>query len=287
MEQINTRILDNRKITGNYYKLSFAATGSFKTAQPGHFLEIKVTGGREPFLRKPLGIHRIYRKDEKAICEVLYEVIGEGTKRLSQRKSGEQIDIIGPLGNGFKLQDPGSRLHILVAGGIGAAPLVYLAQKLVKVSRQKAGPAYGGKSVVLLGAKTKKHILCENEFKNLGCNVKITTDDGSKGHKGVVTGILEQVLLGRGIPCGRLGNLRTLKQGGHEARPYVIYACGPKPMLKEVARIASENNIPCQVLLEEYMACGVGVCLGCAVATKDGYKMVCEDGTVFKADEIV
>jgi dihydroorotate dehydrogenase electron transfer subunit len=135
------------------------------------------------------------------------------------------------------------------------------------------------KVIVLLGSKTKKDILCEKEFKSLGCEVKVATDDGSKGHKSFVTDLLSGIL-----------------RSSQYAVRSTIYACGPKPMLKETARIAARHKIPCQVLLEEYMACGVGVCLGCAVKvrtqysilnTQYQYKMVCKDGPVFDGGEVV
>ncbi|MCX5715963.1 MAG: dihydroorotate dehydrogenase electron transfer subunit [Candidatus Omnitrophica bacterium] len=244
------KITENKNIAGGYFKLSFKDSWLATNSKPGQFLEVRVNDGLKPFLRKPLGIHRI----ENNSVEVLYEVIGEGTKALSERKREEALDIIGPLGNGFNLTPNTYNLTpLLIAGGIGVAPLVFLAQKLAR-----------SKPIVLLGAKTKADVLCEKGLRRLGCDVRIATDDGSKGHKGFVTELLKEILP------------KTL-----------IYACGPKPMMKEIARIAAMRKIPCQVLLEEYMACGIGACLGCAVMTRKGYKMVCKDGPVFKAGDII
>jgi len=139
---------------------------------------------------------------------------------------------------------------------------------------------------VLLGAKTKDHILCEKEFKQLGCDIAIATDDGSKGYKGFVSELLKEALTTNDGSTGPppLEPSRAQSRG----QPLTtIYACGPKPMLKEVAGLSARHKIPCQVLLEEYMACGIGVCLGCPVMTKDGYKMVCKDGPVFEASEVI
>ena len=144
-----------------------------------------------------------------------------------------------------------------------------MAEELIKSLKVKK--LKSSKVLVLLGTRTEKQLLCEKDFKKLGCEIKIATDDGSKGHKGFVTDLLKEILR---IPYPA-------------SRIPALYACGPKPMLKEVARIAKSKRIPCQILLEEYMACGVGVCLGCPVMTKSGYRMVCKDGPVFELSEVV
>lgn len=258
--------MENINISGDYFKLSLEAGWLAKISRPGQFIEMKVSNGIGSLLRKPFGIHRII-KDQ--VIEVVYEVVGTGTEILSKKKTGKMLDIIGPLGNGFNCSSPVRRFAslpalpagrpVLVAGGIGVAPLVYLAQKL---ARQKP--------LILLGAKTKNIILCEKEFRDLGCEVKIATDDGSRGYKGFATDLFKSLLAN--WPTGQ---------------PATIYACGPKPMLKATAGIAARHKIPCQALLEEYMACGLGVCLGCPVKTRDGYKMVCKDGPVFEASEVI
>jgi len=151
----------------------------------------------------------------------------------------------------------------LIAGGIGVAPLVFLAQRLLRHSGAR------NDTIVLIGAKAKEQILCAQEFKTLGCGVKLATGDGSVGFRGKVTDLLQQ----------------QLSVIGH--RSSVIYACGPHPMLKAVSEIARENKINAQLSLEEHMACGLGACLGCAVATKAGYKTVCKDGPVFSGEELI
>jgi dihydroorotate dehydrogenase electron transfer subunit len=236
-----------------------------KSAKPCQFIMVRCVNSCQPFLRRPFSIHSVKGSN----IEILYEVIGEGTKVLLQKKTCEYLDIIGPLGNGFDLR---KEKPILVAGGIGVAPLLFLAERL-KVKGQ------GCK--VLIGARTKKEILCEKEFKALGYNVRIATDDGSKGYKGFVTDLLYGVIAKcRGNPCG------CPFRAGASPAP-TIYACGPQPMLKEVAAIAKRFNISAQVSLETHMACGIGACLGCVVETKDGYKLVCKEGPVFNAREII
>jgi len=257
-EQIKAKITSNKIFKDNYWHLEFESGVIAGRALPGQFVNIKVSDGIEPLLRRPLSIHGI----EGSRVRLFYEVLGPGTRILSARKPGELLDVIGPLGNGFSLsgkeQRAGCKAAILVAGGMGGAPLVFLAKKI-----------RSSKPLVLIGARTEKKILCSQEFKALGCSVKIATDDGSSGFKGRVTELLSQVL----------------RQATGDRR-LAIYACGPRPMLKAVGKIACENNIDSQLSLEEHMACGIGACLGCVVATKSGYRKVCKDGPVFSGKEL-
>ena len=223
---------------------------------------LKVSDLQGPLLRRPLSIHRV----DKEKIEMLYERVGKGTEILSQRKAGEFLDVIGPLGNGFTLPPKNREFKaVLVAGGMGVAPLVFLAQRLATGKRKSAGD----RIQVLIGARTKQQLLCEKEFKKLGCDVKIATDDGSAGFSGRVTGLLERALLTQDYQ-------RT-----------IVYSCGPKPMLRELVRICRKKLIPAQVSLEEHMACGIGACLGCVVNTVGGYKRVCKEGPVFEAEKLI
>jgi len=248
--QLKFKIISNLPVGGKYFKLTLDAGKIAQRAIPGQFIMLKVSDGLSPLLRRPLGVHRV----NKNKVELLYEVIGPGTKILMQKKPGEYLDIIGPLGNGFTLK----QRPVLIAGGMGVAPLVFLAGKL---SRQKP--------LVLIGAKTKNHILCVKEFKKFSCAVKIATDDGSLGFKGRVTDLFRDYL--------STINHRTL----------TIYACGPKPMLREVAAISQKYSVPAQISLEAHMSCGFGACMGCAVETKAGQKRVCQDGPVFDSQEVI
>ncbi|MDD5129766.1 MAG: dihydroorotate dehydrogenase electron transfer subunit [Candidatus Omnitrophica bacterium] len=253
-KQIKARIISNQRRNGNYGHLEFESTVIAQQAQPGQFVNIKVNNTWDPLLRRPISIHGVSGSKVK----IIYEIIGKGTQILSQRRPGEFLDIIGPLGHGFDCLRPdksGQHKNIIVAGGMGVAPLVFLAEKL-KLS----------KPLVLIGAATKKQILCLQEFKALGCAIKIATDDGSAGFKGRVTDLLNIVL--------------------GQVKPGSLFSCGPQPMLKAVARIACENKIPAQLSLEAHMACGVGACLGCEILTKTGYKSVCKDGPVFGSEEL-
>jgi dihydroorotate dehydrogenase electron transfer subunit len=257
MFQIKAKLISNKRIKNDYWHAVLNAPLIAKSARPGQFVNVKASNDLEPFLRRPFSIHRA----QGVKIEILYEVVGPGTQILSQNKAGECLDIIGPLGNDFEFNRQAdkrrNRQTILVAGGMGVAPLVFLAEKLNK------------EVTVLIGAKTKNQILCEKEFIDLGCHVKIATDDGSAGFKGKVTDLLKSIL-------------RTT----HDAQRTTLYACGPRPMLKEIANLSQRYKIPAQISLEEHMACGIGACLGCVVNTKDGYQRVCKEGPVFEANQI-
>ena len=256
--QIKAKITSNKRFKDNYWHLEFESGVIAGGALPGQFVNIKVGDDVEPLLRRPLSIHWI----EGSRVRFFYEAVGIGTQILSGRRPGELLDVIGPLGNGFsvpgKAKGTGPKLPIVVAGGMGGAPLLFLAKKI-----------RSSKPLVLIGARTKSKVLCAQEFKALGNAVKIATDDGSAGFKGRVTELLSQVL-------------REAKTEGG----FSLYACGPRPMLKAVSKIACDNNIDSQLSLEEHMACGIGACLGCVVATKSGYKRVCKDGPVFSGKEL-
>lgn len=257
--QIKAKIISNKKLKSNYWHLEFESGIIAKNAGPGQFVEIKVSDGVAPLLRRPISIHSV----SGAKVKLIYEVIGKGTQILSGRNSGDFLDVIGPLGNGFEYsritKKSDKRKTILVAGGIGVAPLVFLAEKLKSIS-----------SLVLLGSRKKDQVICSQEFKALGYKVIIATDDGSIGFKGKVTELLREVL----------------SESQQASKPENIYACGPQLMLKAVAQISCENNIASQLSLERHMACGFGACLGCVVATKSGYKRVCKEGPVFSGEEL-
>jgi len=252
MNQVNAKVIKNIEVTPDYYKMILDAPSIARAAKPGQFVNILVSDKFEPLLRRPFSIHRV----SNSKLEILYRVVGKATELFSQKRPDEILNILGPLGNGFNLKFKKGRI-ILVGGGIGIAPLMFLSEKLA-----------GNKILVLIGAKNKKHILCVDEVKNAGYEVKIATDDGSFGFKGLVTELLKQ-------------NIKA------KNKPTTIFACGPKPMLKEIASISKKYNIAAQVSLEEHMACGIGACFGCVVNTKHGYKRVCKEGPVFDTKEVV
>lgn len=270
MFQIKAKLLRNQKIKDGYLRCSLEVFRIAQNACPGQFVNIKLTDNCQPLLRRPFSIHRVEGRN----IEILYEVVGRGTEILAKKKAGEYLDIIGPLGNGFDCRRPtllgrqagtNNQRQILVAGGMGVAPLLFLAEYLAKRRLHSARCT----PLVLIGARTKGGLLCENDFKKLDCSVKISTDDGSTGLKGRVTDLLKTLL------------------SSNDQRPTIIYACGPKPMLKEVCRLSVRYKIPSQVSLEEHLACGIGACLGCVVNTTGGYQRVCKEGPVFEAETII
>jgi len=256
MLAVKVKILEQKQAGRGVYRLTLSAPSIARSARPGQFLQVRVDNSYEPLLRRPFSIHRV----RAGIIEVLYEVMGEASKILSRRKRGEQLDVIGPLGRGFDLKQAGPN-PIIVAGGIGVAPLVFLAESLAKQNK---------KGAALLGARDKSSILCHKDFQDLGFDVKISTDNGSRGYKGRVTGLLKQYLTARS-----------------QSSKSTIYACGPRLMLAAVAGLARDFKLPAWVSLEEHMACGLGVCLGCAVETLEGYQRVCQEGPVFRAGDII
>ncbi len=202
-------------------------------------------------LRRPISI--CGADQERGTLRFVFEVRGEGTGLLSQFEKGNSLDVLAPLGHGFDLGDT-DRRALFVGGGIGVPPLLYAAKQ------------FGKNAAAVLGFRTGSAVILEQDFLDAGCKVQVATDDGSYGYHGLVTGCLPE-----------------------DAE--VIFACGPTPMLKAVCAFAKERGIPCQISLEERMACGVGACLGCACRIlKDGrevYGHVCKDGPVFSAESVV
>jgi len=259
-EKIQTAIIvDNRPLVSDVYHLILKAPKLASEAKPGQFVMVKVASGLEPTLRRPFSLHRLDRRAGQV--EIIYQVIGKGTDILTERKPGEQLEILGPLGNGFCLQE-GKRVG-LVGGGMGIAPLLAVAEQAVQEAIEV---------VVFLGARTGDYLLAKEEFEHLG-QVFVVTDDGSVGEKALVSKPLEEYLQNQQLD--------------------LILACGPTPMLKALAGIVETQGIKAQLSLEQRMGCGVGACLGCAfpvkAATPEGYtyKRVCHDGPVFGAHEVL
>ena len=258
MKKIIAEILENRKIAEDHYVLSLKSQ-HLRGAKPGQLVNVRCGATSVPLLRRPFGVHR---KTKDGI-EILYKVIGKGTGILSKKKKKEKLDVLGPLGKGFVLPVNPSKKEeaILVAGGHGVAPLYALAEELIKEKMNVS---------VFIGARQKKHVVLDRDFKKLSVKTYVATEDGSKGFKGLVTELLKNKL--KGVSRGQ---------------SKTIYACGPRPMLKSVSELADMYVYPCQISLEEYIGCGIGICMGCAVQTRSGTKLVCKDGPVFNSREII
>uniref|UniRef100_UPI003FF0E13C dihydroorotate dehydrogenase electron transfer subunit n=1 Tax=Prevotella sp. TaxID=59823 RepID=UPI003FF0E13C len=219
---------------------------------PGQFVEVRVDDSPSTFLRRPISINNVdYERNE---LWLLVAAVGDGTRRLQQLRSGDTLNCVLPLGNSFTLPEkPGAKV-LLVGGGVGVAPLLYLGRKIKAMGKQ---PTF------LLGARTAKDVLEKPLFEEVG-RVLITTEDGSEGEKGFVT------------------NHSVLASENFD----LISTCGPKPMMMAVARYAYKNDIECEVSLENKMACGVGACLCCVEKTVEGNKCVCKDGPVMNIKKL-
>lgn len=253
-------IVFNREITSGIFLLGLKSPAMASESRPGQFVMVRVNKGIDPLLRRPFSICGI---SEGKIILILYKTVGHGTELLAGKKAGEKVSVMGPLGQGFSL--PGKdKKAVLVAGGMGVAPLYFL-----------AGTIKDRQIEFMSGFDTSGNIISPVEITGHSMNISIATDDGSKGYSGMVTGLLEEYL----------------DKNIHEKDPAIIYACGPSAMLKNVSSIASYRNIRCQVSLESLMACGLGACQGCAVKIMSQndlpiYRHVCKDGPVFPAHVI-
>jgi dihydroorotate dehydrogenase electron transfer subunit len=257
-----TIIIDsNEKVSEGYFRLGAECNSHYLQAKAGQFVTIRLPEEKEPLLRRPFSIHRIIKqKSGKPRIEILYRVVGGFTKKLSQANPQCRLDLLGPLGKGFSVKKYNKSIAI-VAGGIGVAPLVFLAGQL-----KNAGTDMG-QVTVFIGGRLKNDILCESIFEKMGAQIQIATEDGSLGFHGMITPPFENWL-----------------QKNNNAE--MIYACGPHAMLRAIGKMAAKAKIPCEVSIETLMACGLGVCMGCAVKTRDkteGYRHVCKDGPVFDA----
>ena len=264
MHQENSTIRFNNQVGNGYYKIGITCGPEYSAAVPGQFVTLKIAGRMDPLLRRPFSIHRLVKRGEQVDgLEILYRVVGGFTGQLSEMRENEPLDLLGPLGHGFSVSNT-VKNPLFVAGGIGVAPIVFLAETL-----QDRGADLSG-AFVFMGGKTASDILCEGDFARLGMGAAITTEDGSKGEKGLVTTLLDAYL--------------------ETQKPDVIYACGPHGMLHAVADMAAARQIRCEVSIETVMACGLGVCMGCATKTKDfpgGYRHICKHGPVFDASVVV
>ena len=259
-KQVLAKLVEKEEIIKGIYKFSVKASEIVEDSKPGNFIEVRVTDQVEPFLRRPISIYNLDRKN--GILEFIFQVKGKGTDLLSRKEVGDKIDIIGPLGYGTFKTDKYNKLAI-IGGGIGIFPLYELAKEAKAEKKQVNG---------YLGFRNKDFVMLEKEFGEVTDNLVITTDDGSYKNKGFAIDYLMEDMAKEQYDC--------------------IYACGPLPMLKAVQKYALENNIECQLSLEEKMGCGLGVCLGCAVKTakspKDApeYFHVCKGGPVFNARDV-
>ena len=249
--QLDLTILANRPVSADAFLLELYSDVSLTDVVPGQFAELLVTDSPVTFLRRPISIHDA----GEHTVSFLIRKAGRGTERLSRLNAGEKLNAILPLGNGFSYTKETAGHPLLVGGGVGIAPLYLLGRKML---------ADGIRPTFLFGGKQADNLLRIEEFNKLG-DVYVTTEDASAGEKGFVT---DHSILNR-------------------ERFDAIYACGPTPMMKAVARYASARAIACQVSLEHKMACGIGACLCCVEETKEGNLCVCKEGPVFSTERLL
>ncbi len=256
MLEQTVQIVSNERDTDSYFCLVVRAPQIAPLIQPGQFAHVRVLPLKDALLRRPFSIFQVAGDT----FSILYKTVGQGTEMLARMRSGEELSVIAPLGHGFTVPKRCGETPLLVAGGYGMAAMYLLAQR----SPQKG--------IVFVGGRRRVDILCEKEFHALGWDVRVTTEDGSHGEKGLVTKPLQA----------------ELKRG---AKGRKLFACGPTGMLKAVGEIAEKSKVPAELSMDEHMCCGVGVCLTCVipVRTTDGweYQRTCTEGPVFDACQVV
>lgn len=256
MKQVQLFTIQERIAYGERcFALTLRHPGKMNPIAPGQFVEVDVPGIKDVFLRRPISVHDV---DVAAnTVTLLIQIVGKGTAHLSQLKVGDSLSLVYPLGKGFSVSE-NVKSPILVGGGVGIAPLLYLA---------KCYAAVGIRPTILLGGRTQDLIPTRESFAPYG-DMLYATEDGSLGFKGLVTNHPQFV-----------GMLQ-------EGEADMIQTCGPTPMMKAVARMAVSSKLPCEVSLENTMACGIGACLCCVCDTDEGHLCVCKEGPVFDVSRL-
>lgn len=250
---LDMKVTENRRLHKNYSLLKLTSDQILPDMLPGQFVQVRVDNSPTTFLRRPISINFIDRTTNE--LWLLIQLVGDGTRRMGAYQAGDIVNIMLPLGNSFTLPASKEEKLLLIGGGVGTAPMLYLGAVLKNA---------GYTPTFLLGARSKEDVLQLEQFEQIG-TVHVTTEDGSLGEKGYVTNhsILKEVHFDR------------------------IYTCGPKPMMVAVARYADAASISCEVSLENTMACGIGACLCCVEKTKDEHHVcVCTEGPVFNIDKL-
>ena len=278
MLEQTVQIVSNERDTDSYFRLGLRAPQIAPLIQPGQFAHIRILPLKDALLRRPFSIFQVTGDT----FSILYKTVGKGTDALSRMRAGEELSIIAPLGHGFTLPQAGGEIPLLIAGGYGMAAMFLLAQR----SPQKG--------IVFVGGRRRVDILCEEEFAALGWDVRVTTEDGSRGEKGLVTQpLLAELRSSRGneAQTKKSETSQSLLTSAATHRKLKLFACGPTPMLKAVGKIAEDFNLPAELSMDEHMGCGLGVCLTCVipVKTSDGweYQRTCTEGPVFDSRQIV
>jgi dihydroorotate dehydrogenase electron transfer subunit len=255
-------LLSVERLGEKLFRLKIYSPDFSRKALPGNFCHLKVSEGYSPLLRRAFSFHQA--EAERHSFDLLFKVVGPGTRLLSQKNPGDKIDLLAPLGNSFTLPGKGEKA-VLIAGGMGIAPLYYLLHYLLK---REFDPE---EIVLFYGVKTKDELVLLEELSSPGIRLHLAAEDGKIGYKGMLTVLL----------------LQELREKRLESKKSKFYACGPNPMLEKISGISKKFNLSCQISLENHMPCGMGACFGCVIKTVKGYKRVCKDGPVFDAREVI
>jgi dihydroorotate dehydrogenase electron transfer subunit len=264
---MNGKIVKNEQISTGHFLLGVKLPESFKTPMPGQFIMTREPGRIDPLLGRPFGVYVFESSHDEVTVEILYKVVGKGTLLLSRLTEGNFIEVLGPYGRAFDIYPEAGKV-IFVCGGIGVAPITYLASHY-----RRLADARDIELICYYGASKAENLVGIEKLKKICSHVFISTDDGSHGFHGLITERFS-------------ADISSYDPGSSK-----IYACGPRSMLKQLSELLAENPASCQILMEERMACGVGACLGCMVLLKDGegrggYARVCTEGPVFNIGDI-
>ncbi|MDR2120292.1 MAG: dihydroorotate dehydrogenase electron transfer subunit [Tannerella sp.] len=249
---LDLEVKENKRLHHDYCLLKLTSADPLPAMKPGQFAEVRVDGSASTFLRRPISINYVDRAANE--LWLLVRPVGAGTHRMADCRTGDTMNLLLPLGNGFSIPHEPNRKLLLVGGGVGVAPLLFLGSTLKEA---------GYNPHFLIGARTGDDLLLSDDFRRLG-TVYITTENGSTGEKGLVT-------------------QHSILSDGRFDR---IYACGPKPMMIAVAGYAASAGISCEVSLENTMACGIGACLCCVEKTVNGHVCTCTEGPVFNINQL-
>ena len=273
MRYFEARVVENRSLGGGYFMLVLSGCGALSDSHPGQFVMVRGNWERDPLLPRAFSL---LWAGADGLAAILAKTVGRGTALLERAQPGAPLSVLGPLGSRFP-EPSADFTDLLVGGGVGIPPL-YMQARLAG----RLGLA--ANSEVLYGGRTRQDLVLLTEMRGFGVGLFLTTDDGSFGRPGLVTGELDArlALHGHGVTAGDRATFASAR------RRVRVLACGPNAMLWAVARLARDRGLPCYISVEEQMACGIGVCLGCAVPARSRpFRYACKDGPVFDASDIL
>lgn len=273
--QVAVEIEENVPLAQDTYRVRFACPEIARRIVPGQFIMMRFAGLSDPLLGRPLALYDVVADGSgtPAGLDVVYLAVGKMTRRLAAASPGTPLEVLGPLGNGFP---PAETEHlVMVAGGIGQTPFLALAREALGQARYGDPPRdapRAGRVTLCYGAATAARLACVDDFRRAGVEVQVATEDGSRGHRGLVTDLVRPAVEGSAGPCR-------------------VVACGPEPMMAATAEVARELGVSCQVSLETPMACGIGICFSCVAKIRDAaggwdYRRTCVEGPVFDAGDV-